>query len=271
MAARLAVGNEKKEKFLRGFARAGLTAHGIVYCLMSLLSVMAALGFKKSGAGKSEAFKVIYGQPFGKGILFLIGVAMLGYVTLKFFQAFKDTRNKGSDWKALFQRFGMFWVGLVYLALSVTAFSLVFYSPGNGDDGKKQLLISKALQLPLGAWIVGIAGAGLIGAGIYQVWRGVTRSFMKHVDLHSSDFKETFRKIGVAGHVARGIVFGIIGFLIVKAAVLARPGEAGSTGGAIDFTKNNFGNWVMAAIALGLLAYGIFMFVRARHEKMSFR
>lgn len=260
----------KREKFLRGFARMGLAAHGIVYCLMSLLSVLAAFGFKKDTAGKSEAFKVIYEQPFGKGVLMLIGLAMLGYVTLKFFQAFADTRHKGSDTQAVFIRIGMFWSGLVYLALSFTAFSLALYK-SNGDSGEqKKMLIGKALELPWGTWLVGIAGAILVIAGIYQGGRGVTRSFMKYVDLRRSDFKKTFVRIGVAGHIARGLVFCIIGYLVIRAAMSANPDEAESTRGAFEFVKASFGNVLMGLIALGLLAFGIFMFVRARHEKMSF-
>jgi hypothetical protein len=72
------------------------------------------------------------------------------------------------------------------------------------------------------------------------------------------------------GCVARGVVFCILGFLFVRAAIKANPREAQSTDGAFEFIKSNFGNWVMAAVALGLFAYGVFMFVRAKHEKMNF-
>ncbi len=119
-------------------------------------------------------------------------------------------------------------------------------------------------------WLVGAGGLFLAGAGIYQIYRGVSRSFMKHVDLKNSDFKKTFVVIGVIGHIARGLVFGVLGFLIVRAAINANPKDARNTDGAFDFLKDNFGKWTMAIVAAGLLAYGIFMLVRARHEKMNF-
>ena len=268
----MSVSPRKRERFLRGFARTGLAAHGIVYCLMSLISVMAAFGLKKEAAGKSETFRLIHEQPFGKGVIFLIGVAMLGYVTLKFFQAFRDTRHQGKDLKAIMIRIGMFWAGLVYLALSITAFSIALHRPeGEGGEGeKRELLVTKALDLPWGTWVVGIAGVILFGAGIYQAGRGVTRSFMKYVDLHSSGFRKTFERIGIIGHISRGVVFCILGYLIVRAAVNANPGEAESTEGAFDFVRNNFGNALMGVVAAGLLAFGIFMLVRARHERMNF-
>ncbi len=125
-------GTDKKEKTLRVFARFGLGAHGIVYCLMSLLSVMAALGFEKESAGKSDAFRKLYEQPFGRGILLIIGVAMLGYVTLRMFQAIKDTRREGNGTKGLGKRIGFLFSGLVYLALSFTALNLAFFKEG-GD------------------------------------------------------------------------------------------------------------------------------------------
>jgi hypothetical protein len=258
-----------REKWLRVFARVGLGAHGIVYCLMSILSVMAAAGLGGHAAGKSDAFRTIYGQPFGRVILFVIGVCMLGYVLLRFFQAFKDTRHEGNNFKALLRRTGAFFIGLVYLGLSYTAINLAIFGAKEHGD-KKKLLVDKALDLPGGVVLVGAAGCILVGSGIYQVYRGASRRFMKHVDLRDSDFRTTFKRIGVAGYVARGMVFALLGFFIVKAAIHVNPDEAESTKGAFDFLKNNFGNFLMGLIATGLLAFGVFMLVRARHEKMNF-
>ena len=260
---------KSREKWLRTFARTGLGAHGIVYCLMSTLTVMAAVGISGQSAGKSDTFRIIYEQPFGRGLLVIIGVCMLGYVTLRFFQAFKDTRHEGKDFKALMVRAGMFFSGLVYLGLSVTSISLAIFGAKDQGD-KKKLLVDRALDLPGGVILVGAGGLILASCGVYQVYRGLSRNFMKQVDLHDSNFRNTFERIGIVGHVARGLVFCILSVFIVKAAIHANPGEAESTGEAFDFLKERFGNLLMGLIATGLLAFGIFMLVRARHEKMNF-
>lgn len=235
---------------------------------MSALSVMASFGFKERSAGKPEALRVIYEQPFGKVLLFVMGVAMLGYVVLRFFQAFRDTRRKGSDARGLALRLSFFFIGIFYLSLSYACINLAFYDNGGGSG--KQMLIQKAMELPAGRWIVGISGACFMGAGIYQVWRGASKQFMKYVDLNRSDFRKSFQRIGIIGHIARGVVFGIIGYLFVLAAIRSNPRHAQSTDGAVQFVKDSFGNLAMTSIALGLLAYGIFMFIRARYERMNF-
>jgi hypothetical protein len=93
---------------------------------------------------------------------------------------------------------------------------------------------------------------------------------MKHVELKKSDYEKPFTIIGMAGYTARGIVFGIIAWLSLQAAIHANPKEAEGTGGAFHYLQKNFGNELMMVLSVGLLSYGIFMFVRAKHEKMSF-
>lgn len=262
------VSNNEKEKILRAYARLGLAAHGIVYCLMSLLSLLTALGLSNNKSEKAEAFKFIHQQPFGKVILFIIGACMLGYVLLRLFQAFKDTRHKGKGTKGIAFRVSYFFIALAYLSLSLYCFKLVFDKPGN-SDGEKQYT-QTLLDLPAGPWLVGGVALGFAIAAVYQIIRGAGKKFMKNVDLYDSDYKETFTKIGMIGYISRGVVFGIVAYLFLRAALAADSSRAGSTNGAFNFLRENFGNLLMAVMSVGLFTFGIFMFVRARHEKMNF-
>jgi hypothetical protein len=262
------ISNSDKEKLLRLYARLGLAAHGVVYCLMSILTLFTAFGLSNNKTEKSEAFRFIHEQPFGKVIIFIIGICMLGYVLLRFFQAFRDTRKKGKKLKGIALRIGYAFIAIGYLSLSIFCFKMVF---DRSDEGNSHREYAKTLlYFPAGAWMVGGVAVGFAAAAVYQVVRGVGKKFMKTVALYHSEYKDTFSRIGTIGYVARGIVFSIIAYLFMRAAIQANSNEAGGTNDAFSFLQKNFGNLLMALMALGLMAFGVFMFVRAKHEKMDF-
>jgi hypothetical protein len=125
------------------------------------------------------------------------------------------------------------------------------------------------LGYPAGEYIVGIAGLIVIGMGIYQIIRGITGKFMKKIQLVRSNMKDFFKKAGTVGYISRGIVLGIIGYFLFHAALRSNAQEAQGTGAAFDFLQNNFGSVMMALVALGLIGYGIFTFVKAKYQKID--
>jgi hypothetical protein len=261
------VNNHDAEKALRIYARLGLVAHGLVYTLMSLISLTTSIGLSRRKSEKEEAFRFINEQPLGKVVLFAMGVFMIGYVILRFFQAFKDTRHKGKGLRGIALRTGYATIGLVYLALSIYCFRLALDKPDNGDS---KSYVKQVLSWEGGDILIGCVAAGFLSAAVYQVWRGLSKTFMKTVDLYHTEFKKTFTRLGVIGYTARGIVFAIIAFFFFRAAGSHNADDAEGTAAAFEFLRKNFGNWLMAAMSLGFLAFALFMFVRARHEKMSF-
>lgn len=262
--------HQSKEKWFEKFARFGLICKGIVYCLMGILSFLAAFGLSREKGDKAEAFKVIYSQPFGQVILVAIGVGLFGYVMLRFFQAFKDIDNKGRDMKGVFNRIGYALSAFLYLAIGAYALKLVFGGAGGGDRDSRQFVVSKVLEYPGGQYVIGIAGLVVVGMGIYQIIRAINGKFMKRVNLVHSNMKDIFKMTGTIGYISRGIVLVIIGYFLFHAALLANPDAAHGTGEAFDFLQNKFGSVMMALVALGLTAYGIFSFVKAKYQKIDF-
>lgn len=257
-----------KEQWLQRFARFGLMSKGIVYCLMGILTTLAALGLSAEKGNKTEAFKVVYEQPFGRFLLIVIAIGLCGYVTLRVFQAFLDIDDKGKDAKGIATRLGYAISAILYLSLIVYAIKLASGNPGHRDT--KQFFVSKIMSYPMGEWAIGIAGLIIIGAGINQIYKGISKKFMKRVKLYRSEYSKTFQRAGIIGYVSRGLVFSIVGYFLFRAAIDSNPGGAEGTEAAFDFLQQNFGNLLMGIVALGLVAYGIFMFVKAKHESIHF-
>lgn len=258
----------KKETWLQHFTRFGLIAKGVVYCLMGMLTIMAALGLSEKKGDKEEAFKVVYEQPFGKIVLAIIAIGLLGYVTLRFFQTFADTDHRGNNAQGLAIRIGYGISAFLYLGLSIYAVKLTTGDFSNTDSRK--FFVSKAMEYPWGEWLVGIGALIIIGAGINAIYKGATGHFMKKVKLVHSNYEQAFRRAGVIGYLSRGIVLGTVGYLFLQAAIHSNPQEAKGTGGAFDLLQHTFGNILMGLIAIGLTGYGFFMFVKARYQIMNF-
>jgi hypothetical protein len=256
---------------LEKFARFGIGTKGFVYCLIGVLTAMAAFGSGGKQTGSSGVLEFLSGQPFGQILLVITGVGLLGYVFWRFYQAFKDPENKGNDAKGLGKRAGYFFSGAFYGFLAFTAFQLAFGSgSGSGGGGGQENVVSTLLSKPFGQILVGIlAGIFLIKA-IVQLYRAYSESFRKEVNQSQLNDKarELIFKTGRIGYTARGIVITIIAYLTFRAALSANSSQAGGTEDAFSFIQGTFGTVALILIAIGLVAYGIFMFIKARYREM---
>ena len=268
--------NPSTEKWVENFARAGFISKGVVYTLIGTLAAMAAFGI---GGGQvssmKEIFKFIYEQPFGKFLLGILAIGLVGYVVWRFIQAIKNPDHEtGTSGKV--KRVGYAISGLIYASAAFFAGSMVLNGGSSGGSGGsgggKEMLISKALGLPMGQWIVGIVALIIAAKGVVQIFNGVKGKYMDDVNEAQMEPKEqkAYKRAGLLGFVARGIVFVLAGYFVMRAAIEYNPSAARGTEGALSFLQNSaYGSIVMGAVALGLVCYGIFMYVKARYKTFN--
>jgi hypothetical protein len=127
------------------------------------------------------------------------------------------------------------------------------------------------LSWPGGTWLVGAAGLAIIGVGVWNLYRGLTRKFEdKWVGNRSDTAQRWGGDAGVAGHVARFVVFSLIGVFAVKAAVDYNPKDAVGLDGALQrLVHQSYGPAMLALTAAGLVAYAVYCFVDARYRDAS--
>jgi hypothetical protein len=265
-------------KWFVRFAKAGLVAKGIVYCLVGLLAFMAAFEIGNSSSQDSSrngVFSFVLEQPFGQVLLALIAVGLACYTGWRLIEALNDTSHKGSDAKGLATRIGYLFSGLVYGGLAYSAGRLVLGSGSSGGGGDmRQTFAREMLQQPFGQWLVGAVALGTVGMGIYQMYRGLSNKYKKKVRNAglSGDAERTMVKAGKVGYVARGVVWMIIGYLLLQAALKANANEAGGSSRAFQWLEDStYGSFLLGAVALGLICYGVFMFMRAKYQSISTR
>lgn len=256
--------------------RFGIAAKGFVYCLIGGLTLMAAIGRGGSKSGSSDALKSLADNTGGMILLGITAVGLLAYVFWRFYQAFKDPEDKGTDAKGIVRRIGYFGSGVIYGFLAYTAFSILIGSGGGSGSGSgsgsgQETLIAKALSQSFGQILVAIIATVFLAKALYQMFRAYSDKYQEKVkeqDL-SPKVQEIVLTFGKLGYTARGIVVGVIAFLTYKAALTQSSDQAGGTKDAFNFLQNEFGSVVLAIIAVGLLMYGIFILVKARYREMS--
>jgi multisubunit Na+/H+ antiporter MnhB subunit len=157
---------------------------------------------------------------------------------------------------------------LIYSALCVTAVSVLMGASGETNEREET---AHVLDWPGGRWIVGAVGAGFAVAALWNFYRGVTRKFMK--DMNTPAMSQLEQKLvtvaGVAGVVARGVVFALIGIFLTKAAIEYDPEEAIGIDGALrKLAAQDHGRFLLGLVAAGLLSFGIFCLFQARYRRV---
>lgn len=250
---------------MRKLARFGYLTKGVVYAVIGVLALMAALGSGGETTGATGAIARIGSQPFGRVLLVVTGIGLAGYATWRVVQAVADTENAGRDGKGIVKRLGYVASGVIYGALAIAALQMGLGSGGSGAG--QQTYIAKLMAVPFGQLLVGAIGAIIIGVGIYELYRAYRADFMKKLDTGElSATKRTWvRRLGRMGYAARGIVFPIIGYFVLRAAITYEPGQARDFGGALS----TLDGIVLGIVAVGLIAYAVFQLVEARYRRIS--
>lgn len=263
-------------EWVENFAKFGLTAKGVVYCLVGIIAFMAAFelgGQSTESAGKSNILKTIQDLPAGNVILGVVALGLLCYAIWRFIQAVKDTENKGTDAKGVGMRLRYVFSGLVYAALAFLAGRMVLGNSGGGSGGDtRETLAAKLLEQPFGQWLVGILAVGIMITGIYQIYYGYSEKYKKKVQ--SSGLKHEVEhqmiRAGKVGYMARGVVWLVIGYLFLQAALKSSAQQAGGSSDAFQLIENaSYGSFILGAVALGLICYGVFMFMRAKYQPVN--
>ncbi|MBD2451565.1 DUF1206 domain-containing protein [Nostoc sp. FACHB-152] len=266
--ARQAVANPAFERL----ARLGFAAKGIVYFVVGLLAAQAAFGTGGRTTDTSGALETIVSQPFGKFLLTILTVGLIGYALWRLAEAIFDPEHSGqADTKQVIKRLGYAFSALAYAALAWTAIKLIIGSGGGGDNSTQDWT-ARLLAQPFGQWLVGLLGIIVISVGISYLYEAYKAKFRRHFKLQemSADERTLAIRAGRFGIAARGIVFAIIGIFFIQAARHSDASEAKGLGEALAvLAQQPFGPWILGLVALGLIAYGIYSLVEARYRRID--
>jgi hypothetical protein len=251
-------------------ARFGYITIGVVYALIGALAVMAAIGARGSIEDPQGAIRIIAVQPFGRILVGLTALGLLGFAIWRFVEAIIDPHRKGADAQGILARIGYAVSGLIHAALAFFAGRLALGVGGGGDSA--QAWTATLLAQPFGPWLVGAIGGVIIGVGLGHFYTAYKARFMAEYNLRvmSAAEQQWAKRIGRFGLAARGVTFIIIGGFLISAAVRTDPQQTkGLDAALLMLAQQPYGSWLLGLVALGLVAYGVFCFSRARYCHFS--
>jgi hypothetical protein len=241
-------------------AAVGLVALGVVHVLVGVLALSIAWsGGSSKEASATGAFATLAEQPFGNVVLWVCAVGLVGLAVWQISEAIWGYRDK-DGLELVGKRVGSGGKALAYLGLAFIAGRTAIGSSSGSSN--EEGFTAKLLNAPAGQFLVGAIGVGIIAIAIYLAHRGVTKAFVKKLEGQASP---TMIRIGQVGHIAKAVSYGIVGVLFITAAVRHDPNESGGIDEALATLRDQpYGQWLLTAVALGLIAYGIFAFAWAR-------
>jgi hypothetical protein len=253
-------------------ARLGYASKAFIYVIVGGLAAAAALNRGGGVTDTRGALRVILSHPFGNLLLFVVAVGLCGYSLWRLLDAFLDPDRHGTSVHGLLVRLGHLIRGLVYGGLGLEAFRLARgLRASQGGDTTIRLWTATLLALPLGDWLLGLIGAAIAAYGVSQIVDAVRDTGDEKKDLRSLDpaRRRILTRICRFGVGARALVIVVLGILLIRAAYVHDPGAAAGVRGSMrELAGAGPGPWLLAFIALGLIAYAVDQALHARYERI---
>jgi hypothetical protein len=262
-----------RERFVHSDAfewlsRAGFVARALIYGIIGILAFKLAVGHGGTLTNQKGALRTVAHQPFGRLLLTVVAIGLGGYALWRLVRASLGRGPEGSD--SGLDRVAALGSGIAYGLMCIIAVELLRGSSGGGSSSPKKAAAG-VLGWPAGQWIVGIAGAAAIGIGCYQGYRAVTKDFLddSKTEEMSPPVKKAITALGTVGHLARMVVFGLVGVFLIKAAVDFNPRAAVGIDGALaQIVRRPYGVPALAIVSAGLIAFAFYSLSDARYRRI---
>ena len=259
-----------RSSILEGLIRIGFVGYALLHIAVGWLALQIALGRPGDEGDQAGAFRVLAGQPFGRFLLVVVSVGLAAMSVWQLLLAAVGHRAE-QGFSRTFERLASLGRTVIYAALAWTSYRIVVGTPTSGAQ-QQQNATAGILAQPAGRFWVTVAGLAVLALGIGMVVYGVRRVFEKRLMTYkmSHSVKTTAIRLGQAGYIARGVAFGIVGVLLVRAAQTGDPAKSRGLDAALrTLVAQPFGELLLILVAVGFLAFGAYCFFQAKYRKVT--
>ena len=249
-------------------ARAGYVGSGIVHLLIGYLAVSLGVGNASSGreTDQSGALQQLAAVPGGVVLLWLVAVGTAALTVRLVVEAVVGGRSDST--RAWANRAKDVGKAVVYGVIAYSAASFAV-GAGKSSSGSTRSAAAKALATPGGVFLLLLVAAVAVAIGIGLVVIGVRRSFRKQIVRPPRSLDRPVTVLAVVGYVGKGVAVVVVGVLVAVAALRSDPDQATGLDGAFDALRSMPGGvFVLVAVGIGFLAFGVYSFFRARFARL---
>lgn len=262
-----------RRPFVKKFARFGFYTKAFLFIVIGILAVMVAVDQKGVElADPNGALAKIATLRFGTIVLVIFIIGAISHGLWNILRGVADIDCAGGSWRGIILRSVAVGVGIFYLILSFSAFRLLIAEKIVSRSGEMQkTLASIVLALPLGSVLMVLIGIGTIIAGINEGYSGISGKYRENFRLFSLE-KHQLKAIGVLGFfsfTARALIFCLIGYFFISAAINYNPNEAiGIDGALATLARTYYGKTILFVTAAGLVCHGLLSLYEARLRRI---
>lgn len=247
---------DKSEKFSQ-LVRVGFFSRAILYSVVGLIALTSA---GEISEGTNGVFRAVEDFPAGNIILWLMVIGLAAYGLFRLASFAFDIENQGSDATGWGKRIGHAGSGIGHFALAWSAYN--FATSGSHSGGGAQEAASGILSVQFGGVVLGLLGVAFFLAAFNQAKKGISGEFMHRISAGAPRYT---RQLGTVGYLARTVVFGVIGWSLVKVGFMSADTQQVKTLG--DAVASLAGNGpLFTLVAIGMLAFGLLSLILARYR-----
>ncbi|WP_022884170.1 DUF1206 domain-containing protein [Glaciibacter superstes] len=247
---------------VRALARGGVAVVGLLHIIIGAIAISVATGAGGGEADQSGALHQLAKTPGGTIVLWSVVIGMLALIVWQLLEVFlMPITDEKRKWAKRVVEFGK---AVAYVIIGFTAFTFARGSYASSEDAT-QAASALLLSAPGGVILLAVIGVVVIITGGSFVFRGISTNFTSDIRVPPSPYGAVVVTLGVIGYVAKGLIIGVAGAMVVYAAFTTDSDKAAGLDGAIKSIAGlPFGNVILFATGVGLIAYGVFFLVRAR-------
>jgi hypothetical protein len=262
-----------RHPYTKRLARLGFYTKGFLFIVIGILAAMVATG-QPGGelADPSGALEAIARARFGKWLLIIFIVGAIGHGIWNILRGATDIDNAGGGWQGIIKRIAAVGIGIFYLGLALTAWSIVVAERIIARNGEiPRTFAAILLALPLGASLMFIIGLVILGVGVHECYSGVTGKYKENYRLFAAENgqRRIITALGLVSFTARALLLGLMGYFFILAAISHNPNDAAGLDGALAaLAQTYYGKTILFVTATGLICHGVLSLYEARYRRL---
>jgi Domain of Unknown Function (DUF1206) len=271
-SARSAKGAVDQSPAYRRLVRVGFVSRGITYAVIGALALAVALGAgtDRTSPNQQGALSLIARAAIGRLALIVIAAGLLAYALWKLEQGIFGRGPEGAGGSELRDRVVNVAGGLVYVGFFLVALRVLTGTAGNSSSAPRRTAAG-VLGWPGGQVLVGSVGVVLIVITVVQIYEALSGQFLENDKTEETgpERRKLFAALGRIGLTARALVFGVIGYFLIRTAVDYDPRKAVGVDGVLArLHREPYGSWIVGVVAIGLMIFAGFSMLEARYRRL---
>lgn len=266
-----------RKSITKMLARFGFLTKGVLFIIIGVLAVLVAIGFRDGElAGTRGALATIAQAPFGKILLLVFVIGAGAYAGWNILRGIADVDDHGNGKIGLLKRLVAIGLGLVYAFIGLVGLYILLEPDTAGGDGGSEMpetLTAVLLDFPFGVILVVLVGLGFLAAAAGVAYQAFSLNFLdkfKDFDNQNANRHRLIATTGFAGFLARALLFGLIGYFLISAAVNYNPEKVVGLDGALRaLAQQSYGQIILFFTAFGLICYGFLSILKSKFRDLE--